>query len=229
MQQIARVLHNGRELAQEDLDMLSQIFLVDQTAEVYDPLTVDPVKFLTFRYDQVPYLMAHLGEYVKLYLRIGLQYPMDYWQAWVEQTKGYWNGGYNFWTYTLKMGGVEFGVAQTPGDNLVAKFNVLAMSGKAVEAAGDINKPGGEAVCGLVPVCGEACDFPVLYQHRSACVDTGGLCHCQCSEKAGGRTADSAGSGADCRTLAGNTGVCGVPVCLSHDSDYAGDSGGHGF
>ncbi|MBP3684439.1 MAG: hypothetical protein J6J12_05695 [Oscillospiraceae bacterium] len=122
MQQIARVLHNGRELAEEDMEMLSQIFFVERTAEVYDPLTVDPVKFQTFYYDQVPYLMEHLGEYVKLYLRIGLQYPTDYWQAWVEQTKGYWHGGYHFWTYTLKMGGTEFGVAQTPGDNLVAKL-----------------------------------------------------------------------------------------------------------
>ena len=121
MQQIARVLHEGRELAPEDMELLSQIFLVERTAELYDPQIVDPVKFNTFLYDQVPYLMDHLWEYVKLYLRIGAQYPQDYWKAWVEQTKGYWNGGYFYWTYTLKMGVNDLGIFQTPGDNLVSK------------------------------------------------------------------------------------------------------------
>lgn len=121
MQQIARVLHEGRQLAPEDMEMLSQIFLVENTAKVYDPLTVDPVKFLTFRYDQVPWLTEHLGEYLRLYLRIGAQYPGDYLKAWVEQTKGYWNGGYRFWTYTLKMGPNDLGIFQTAGENPAAK------------------------------------------------------------------------------------------------------------
>lgn len=121
MQQIARVLHNGRALSDGDMEMLRQLFLVERTAEVYDPLTVDPVKFLTFRYDQVPYLMDNLGDYIKLYLRIGAQYPADYWQAWVDQTCGYWNAGYKFWTYTLKMGENDLGIYQTPGGNPVAR------------------------------------------------------------------------------------------------------------
>lgn len=122
MQQIARVLHNGRELSPEDMAMLSQMFLVEKTAEVYDPQTVDPVKFETFYYGNVPYLMENLGEYVKLYFRIGMQYPEDYWKAWVEQTKGYWNGGYKFWTYTLKMGVNDLGIYQTPGENPAARI-----------------------------------------------------------------------------------------------------------
>ena len=121
MQQIARVLHEGRELSDVDMEMLSQIFWVEKTAQLYDPLTVDPVKFLTFRYDQVPWLTEHQGDYVKLYLRIGAEYPGDYLKAWVEQTKGYWNGGYKFWTYTLKMGPNDLGIFQSPGENPVAK------------------------------------------------------------------------------------------------------------
>ena len=122
MQQIARVLHYGGNVSDADMEMLSQIFLVDRTAELYDPYTVDPVKFYTFRYDQVPYLMDHLGEYIGLYLRLGAQNPEEYLKAWVEQTKGYWNGGYKFWTYTLKTGKNDFGIVQTPGENLVAKL-----------------------------------------------------------------------------------------------------------
>lgn len=122
MQQIARVLHNGRDIAPEDMELLNRIFLVDRTAEVYDPQIVDPVKFETFRYDQVPYLMDNLEEYVKLYLRLGIQNPGDYLQAWVDQTVGYWNGGYKYWTYTLVMGDNDLGIYQSPGENPVAKL-----------------------------------------------------------------------------------------------------------
>lgn len=122
MQQIARVLHNGGNVSESDLEMLSQIFLVDRVIELYDPGTVDPVKFNTFHYSQVPYLMEHLGEYIRLYLRLGMQNPGEYLKAWVEQTKGYWNGGYKFWTYTLLMGNNDLGIYQTPGDNPVAKL-----------------------------------------------------------------------------------------------------------
>lgn len=121
MQQIARVLHNQRPLAEEDMAMLNEIFFTDRTAELYDPQTVDPVKFDTFRYDRVSYLTEHLWDYIRLYFRIGSQYPTDYWQAWVEQTKGYWNGGYKFWTYTLKMGENDFGIVQSPGENLLSR------------------------------------------------------------------------------------------------------------
>ena len=121
MQQIARVLHNGRELPPEDMALLEEIFLVEKTAQVYDSQTVDPVKFETFQYHKVPYLMENLGDYVKLYFRIGARYPGDYWRAWVEQTKGYWNGGYKFWTYTLQMGGRDMGIYQTPGENIIAR------------------------------------------------------------------------------------------------------------
>lgn len=121
MQQIARVLHNERPLAEEDMAMLNEIFYTDRAAELYDPQIVDPVKFYTFRHDRVDYLTEHLWDYVRLYFRIGAQYPEDYWQAWVEQTKGYWNGGYQYWTYTLQMGGNDFGIVQSPGDNLLAR------------------------------------------------------------------------------------------------------------
>ena len=122
MQQIARVLYNGRELEPEDMELLSRIFLVDRTAELYDPQISDPVKFNSFRYDQVPYLVENLGDYIRMYLRIGAQYPQDYWQAWVEQTKGYWNGGYKYWTYTLKMGENDLGILQSPGQNVLAQL-----------------------------------------------------------------------------------------------------------
>ena len=126
MQQIARVIANGRELTGEETQLLSEIFWMDKIGQLYDPLTVDPVKFETFRYDQVDYILEHLGEYVKLYFRIGARYPGDYLKAWIDETKGYWNGGYSFWTYTLKMGENQYGIWRSGGDNIIARLFAAA-------------------------------------------------------------------------------------------------------
>ncbi len=124
MQQIARVIHNERPLTQEETALLAEIFWMDKVKELYDPGNVDPVKFEAFRsYSDNAYIMEHAGEYLSLYLRLGLRYPADYLQAWIEQTKGFWNGGYNFWTYSLKMGkNDEFGIVQIQKENLLASL-----------------------------------------------------------------------------------------------------------
>ena len=103
MQQIARVVSEGRELTQEEENLLGEIFWMDKLQQMYNPQTVDPVKFETFRYDQVDYIKENAGAYLKLYFRLGLRYPGDYLKAWIEETRGYWNGGYFFWIYTRSM------------------------------------------------------------------------------------------------------------------------------
>ena len=120
MQQIARVAAEERPLTEAETELLSEIFWLDKTAQLYDPQTVDSVKFDTFRYDKVDYITEHLGQYLKLYLTLGLKYPGDYLKAWVEETKGYWNGGYDFWIYTLQMGSDGYGIAHSGGDGLIA-------------------------------------------------------------------------------------------------------------
>lgn len=126
MQQIARVIANERELTEEETQLLSEIFWMDKVGQLYDPNTVDPVKFETFRYDRVDYIMENLEEYLGLYFRLGARYPGDYLKAWVEETKGYWNGGYSFWTYTLKMGDDRYGIYQRGGDHIIARLFAAA-------------------------------------------------------------------------------------------------------
>ena len=126
MQQIARVIANGRELTESESALLSEIFWLDRVAELYNPQTVDPIKFETFRYDKVPYILENAGAYLKCYLGLGARYPGDFLKAWVEETKGYWNGGYFFWTYTLKLGENSYGIYQTPGENLIARLFAAA-------------------------------------------------------------------------------------------------------
>ncbi len=122
MQQVARVLTEGRELTAEETYLLGEIFWLDKVPQMYDPLTVDPIKFETFRYEQVPFIMDNAAEYLRLYLSLGLRYPGDYLKAWIEETKGYWNGGYFFWIYTLKMGANPNGIETAVSENIIGKL-----------------------------------------------------------------------------------------------------------
>ena len=126
MQQVARVIAEGRELTSEEAWLLGEIFWLDKIPQLYDPLTVDPIKFETFRYDQVAHIRANAGEYLNLYLSLGLKYPGDYLKAWIEETKGYWNGGYFFWIYALQMGSNPYGIETAAEPNLIGRLFAAA-------------------------------------------------------------------------------------------------------
>lgn len=120
MQQIARVVANDRELTEEEQALLEEIFWMDKLGEVYDPQTVDPVKFGAFRGDRKAFIRGNWAGYGKLYLSLGVKYPGDYLKAWIDETKGYWNGGYSFWIYTLGTDGGNLGIFHSGGENAVA-------------------------------------------------------------------------------------------------------------
>lgn len=126
MQQVARVISEGRELTAEESWLLGEIFWMDKVPQMYDPLTVDPIKFETFRYDRVQYILDNAGEYLHLYFSLGRKYPGDYLKAWIDETKGYWNGGYFFWIYTLKMGSNPYGIETVVSDNIIGKLFAAA-------------------------------------------------------------------------------------------------------
>ncbi len=88
-QQIARVVYEGRKLDPEQIDLLEQTVDYASIADYYQPWLSDPVKAL-IQYGNPEYLENHKGEYLKLWVQLGLQYPADYWNAFVDQTKGYW-------------------------------------------------------------------------------------------------------------------------------------------
>ena len=122
MQQVARVVAEERPLTEAETELLAEIFWLDKVPQLYDPQTVDPIKFETFRHDKAGYIAEHMGQYLKLYLSLGMKYPGDYLKAWIEETKGYWNGGYEFWTYTLNMGGAGYGIARVEKQNILASL-----------------------------------------------------------------------------------------------------------
>ena len=122
MQQIARVVANDRALTEDQHALLGEIFLMDKLGAAYDPQTVDPVKYETFRYDRVDNIRQNPGRYLKLYVSLGLRYPGDYLKAWIDETRGYWNGGYFYWIYTLQTEENILGITQAAGANPLARL-----------------------------------------------------------------------------------------------------------
>lgn len=121
-QQIGRLIVNEREIPAEDEEFLSEIFHLDQVKELYRPESVDPMKFEAFRHGNSDFLEENFGTFLKIWLRLGIKYPGDYLIAWVDETRGYWNGGYHMGVYEQGIPDNTMGMYVTGGDNMVSEL-----------------------------------------------------------------------------------------------------------
>ena len=121
MQQVARVIVEDCELTAEETGMLEKILDLDRVSEVYWAQCCDPIKEIIRDEDpkRLEYLMAHQEDYLKLWVQLGMKYPQVYLEAWVEETKGYWNGGYDYYIYALYVQPNNFGLHMVEQNNLI--------------------------------------------------------------------------------------------------------------
>ena len=89
LQQIGRVITNKRDLTAEQTDLIEKINDIDYIPDHYQKGGADPM-FAWVLYGNQDYLIDHKGEYLKLWIEIGLKYPGDYISAFLDQTRGYW-------------------------------------------------------------------------------------------------------------------------------------------
>ncbi len=97
-QQIARVYAEGVTLTDDEVDLIGKAADIDTLTSDYDPYISDPVK-INIRSKGVEYLSDHKLEYLKLWIGLGIKYPTIYLESWIDQTKGYWNAGYEYWIW----------------------------------------------------------------------------------------------------------------------------------
>ncbi len=88
-QQIAAVLCNDRELTAEERGLIENVIDLTYIKELYNPTFADNMKELVRAGDQ-EYLASHKKEFFKLWISLGLRYPGDYLDAYIQQTYGYW-------------------------------------------------------------------------------------------------------------------------------------------
>lgn len=112
-QQIARVVQEGGELEDWQAETLGRIVDIDQIPEVYKPYISDPVKDLVREKGNQQLLVDQKDDYVKLYLSLGRKYPLVYARAWIDQTRGYWNAGYGYWRWLLKIYRNDMGIERS--------------------------------------------------------------------------------------------------------------------
>ncbi len=118
LQQVARVITEGGDLTQEEEALLANIVDLEDIPLIYTPECCDPIKD-EIRSKNYPYLQEHKSEFMKLWLQIGARYPWEYVEAWVEETKGYWNGGYDYYIYAQYVSENSYGMYMVEQTNLI--------------------------------------------------------------------------------------------------------------
>ena len=103
-QQITRTIHDNT-IKTEQLDLLNNVIDTDQAIQDYDPYFADPIKKQIWHNEEKNlYLKNHKADLFMLYLNLGLNYPLSYYYAWADITRGYYNSGYIYW---IMANGVE--------------------------------------------------------------------------------------------------------------------------
>ncbi len=88
MQQVATVAQKDLPMTEEQTQLLERVLPVEEIKRQYDPIRTDAIKFSPkFQYDA---LQTHLGDYVKLWVQLGLRYPATYLEAYNLLTYRYW-------------------------------------------------------------------------------------------------------------------------------------------
>lgn len=89
LQQVCRVVAQELPMAEEEIALIEKINDISYVVENYEGGCADYMTSWVEAGDQ-DYLIAHKGEYLKLWIDLGLRYPGEYVQAFIDQTKGYW-------------------------------------------------------------------------------------------------------------------------------------------
>ncbi|MBQ9990677.1 MAG: hypothetical protein IJP31_07030 [Lachnospiraceae bacterium] len=90
LQQVCRVVAVGKELLPDQEELLGKIMDISYIDDLYTEYISDNMKELV-RAGNPQYLEEHKGEYLKLWLKLGLTYPDVYLDAYIQQTRGYYS------------------------------------------------------------------------------------------------------------------------------------------
>ena len=121
-QQIARVIADKRPLTNEQAQLLGKVIDIEKIPRTYKPWISDPIKGLLGQKRNQNYIREHVFDFAKLYMQLGVRYPQKYAEAWIDQTKGYWNGGYSYWRWAGGVHKNSLGIRQTVKSKTIDKI-----------------------------------------------------------------------------------------------------------
>lgn len=109
-QQVARVITDCNDITKEQRELLNEIVKTEEIPDVYLSYISDPVKQKVRETNRQDYLKEHRLEYLNLWFEIGITHPHKYIEAWIDLTKGYWNGGYAYGIWSFGIGENNWGI-----------------------------------------------------------------------------------------------------------------------
>ena len=113
IQQVARTLKYDNDLDDRQVELISHVADVDDLAAKHYPYLSNNLKFHIRDYGNQKYLQEHKLAFFALYIQLGLTHPKSYLIAWVDQTKGFWNAGYDHRRFIFYCEENELGIRQT--------------------------------------------------------------------------------------------------------------------
>lgn len=124
VQQVSRVVVEECELTEGERELLSQVIDLDEVPYLYTEWLSDPMK-VELRSKNYEYFIQHFDEYRSLWVQLGMRYPIQYLKAWVDQTKGYWNAGYDYALYSETITDNPYGIMKSANGNVIASLSRL--------------------------------------------------------------------------------------------------------
>ena len=123
-QQIARLVVEDAEFTEEQYELIQKAVNVDELKAEYQNWISDPVKN-NMRRVGLEYFNSHRREYLLLWAQLGSKYPLQYLESWVDQTKGYWNGGYDRFVWINEVQSNDLGIVRKSyAPFLATAFNI---------------------------------------------------------------------------------------------------------
>lgn len=92
LQQIALTLSNEGDVSEYQLEFLEQVLPIEEWVENYNPTSPNPLKFSENFDDN--FLENHKGEFVRVWFSLLPNNLNYYLKAWVLETRGYWQPGF---------------------------------------------------------------------------------------------------------------------------------------
>lgn len=119
VQQIARVIVNDGNISDQETMWLGQIMDFDQVKEDYVPYISDNIKIIIRHSGNKDLLDTERSTFYKIYISLGLKNIGSYLAAWVDETMGFWNAGYDtedvyfYWQWYEGVMENDYGVENT--------------------------------------------------------------------------------------------------------------------
>jgi len=119
LQQVTRVFVDNGNVTDEDRELISNIIDIDKAIEEYDPGVSDPIKNMIRDHGNQQFISENSGAFISMYIRTFIHNPLEYMLAWVDQTKGYWNGGYGYMLWYWGVENNDLGIVRTIGNERI--------------------------------------------------------------------------------------------------------------